>query len=60
PDAYLCALADEFPDEVEATIVRLAAEKQRPPKTALELVDDLAHAGIERFAAKVRPNLEQS
>jgi hypothetical protein len=33
PDAYLCELVRELPDEVANTIVRLAAEKQRPPKT---------------------------
>lgn len=57
PDTYLCELADELPDEVETTIVRLAAEKQRPPKSAADLLDDLARAGMDRFAAKLRPRL---
>jgi len=30
PDDYLCELTHEVPDEVAATVVRLAAEKQRP------------------------------
>ena len=29
PDEYLCALYEEFPDEVLATITRLAASKRR-------------------------------
>lgn len=57
PDTYLCELADDLPDEVAATIGRLAREKQRPPKSAAELLDDLAHAGVTRFAAKLRPRI---
>jgi hypothetical protein len=30
---YLCALYEEFPDEVLATITRLAVSKRRPPMT---------------------------
>jgi predicted nucleic acid-binding protein len=30
PDAYLVELAEEFPSEVAATVVRLAGEKTRP------------------------------
>jgi len=33
PDRYLCQLLDRFPQEVTATVVRLAGEKRRPPKT---------------------------
>lgn len=54
PDTYLCELADELPDELTDAIVRLAAERRRPPKTPGELVDDLAHAGVPRFAEKMR------
>lgn len=32
PDTYLCELADELPDELADTIVRLAAETRRPPR----------------------------
>ena len=31
PDVYLCALYAEFPEEVLATIIRIAAGKRRPP-----------------------------
>lgn len=54
PDAYLCELTDEVPDQVAATVVRLAAEKQRPPKTPDDLLANLQHAGVPRFSDKVR------
>jgi predicted nucleic acid-binding protein len=61
PDDYLCELTDEVPDEVAATVVRLAAEKQRPPKTPDDLLGSLRHAGVPRFSDKVRVLLaEQS
>ena len=54
PDTYLCELADELPDEVVDTIIRLADEKTRPPKTPADLLDDLERAGVPRFAKRVR------
>lgn len=57
PDTYLCELHDDLPDEVIDTLVRLAAEKHRPPKTSQDLLDDLEAAGVPKFAAKTRPVL---
>jgi hypothetical protein len=54
PDTYLCELADELAGEITDTIVRLAGEKRRPPKTPHDLLDDLASAGVPRFADRVR------
>lgn len=54
PDAYLCELVEELPEEVADTILRLAAEKRRPPKTAEDLLKNLEEAGVNRFAHKVR------
>lgn len=54
PDAYLSELADEVPAEVTATLVRLAAEKQHPPKSPHDLLADLEHAGVPHFADKMR------
>jgi predicted nucleic acid-binding protein len=54
PDTYLCELADEIPVEVTETVIRLAAEKRRPPKTPSDLATDLSNAGVPRFADKVR------
>ena len=57
PDEYLCGLYEEFPDEVLATITRLAASKRRPPMTPAELVDALERAGVNEFASLVRSDL---
>ncbi len=54
PDTYLCELADELPDEVADTLIRLAGEKRRPPKSPEGLLADLERAGVSRFAAAVR------
>ncbi len=53
PDGYLCDLLDAVPDEVTGTVVRLAAEKRRPPKTPRDLANDLERAGVVRFAARL-------
>lgn len=61
PDDYLCELVDEVPVELAATVVRLAAEKERPPRTPADLLASLHHAGVPRFSDKVRVLLaEQS
>ncbi len=57
PDQYFCSLYQEFPDEVLATITRLAASKRRPPMTPVELVDALHRAGVKEFSSLVRSHL---
>jgi hypothetical protein len=57
PNEYLCALYGGFPDEVLATITRLAASKRRPSMTPVELVDALDRAGVNEFASLVRSHL---
>jgi hypothetical protein len=57
PDQYLCALYEEFPDEVLATITRLAASKRRTPMMPAELVNALDRAGVDEFASLVRTHL---
>jgi hypothetical protein len=59
PDTYLCDLAEELPGEVADTVIRLAGEKRRPPKTPQDLLDDLAGAAVPRFAEKVRAVLSE-
>jgi predicted nucleic acid-binding protein len=59
PDTYLKGLFDEIPDEVVATVQRLAAGKRRPPMTAADLADALAKAGTPLFAHAVRDRLPQ-
>lgn len=53
PDAYLCELFDSWPDEVLATVARLAGEKRRPRLTPLELLGHLAKAGVAEFAERL-------
>lgn len=60
PDAYLCELIHELPNEVVATVVRLAAEKRRPPKTPSDLANDLAKAGVPAFAERLRAVLDET
>lgn len=57
PDAYLCGLLDEFPEEIVITVQRLAAGKRRPPITAFDLLDALAKAGVPLFANALRDRL---
>lgn len=54
PDAYLCELIDEWPDEVIATVVRVAQEKRHPPRTSADQLGLLERAGVPKFTAKVR------
>ncbi len=53
PDSYLCELAAQYPDELADTIVRLASEKQRPPKSPDDLLNDLKYAGVPRFVKRI-------
>ncbi|WP_168711335.1 hypothetical protein [Streptomyces sp. RKND-216] len=45
------------PAEVVGTVRRLAAEKRRPPMTAIELGERFAKAGVLRFAARLEEGL---
>jgi predicted nucleic acid-binding protein len=54
PDEYLCGLLTELTEEVTATVVRLAAEKRRPPLTPEDLVNALGKAGVPVFAERLR------
>jgi hypothetical protein len=57
PDEYLCDLFDAWPDEVLATVVRLAGEKRSPPITPADLAGVLAKAGVPVFAERLRDRL---
>ena len=59
PDTYLQGLLDEIPDEVVATIRRLANSKRRPPLAATDLAEALAKAGVPLFADAVGDRLAQ-
>jgi hypothetical protein len=57
PDEYLCELIVELPREILTTVVRLAAEKRRPPLTPYDLADRFTKAGTPNFAARLRDHL---
>ena len=55
PDTYLCELLADHPDETVATVVRMAAEKRRPPRSPGELLEALRGAGLRNFPNQVEP-----
>ena len=54
PDPYLCALLERYPEQILRTVTRMAAEKKRPPMTALDLVAKLERAGVPALAGRLR------
>ncbi|GAB3722812.1 PIN domain-containing protein [Nocardiopsis nanhaiensis] len=54
PDTYLCELFEELPDEITKSVVRMAAEKRRPPRTPEDLAGALDKAGVPDFAERLR------
>ena len=57
PDIYLNELLDDHPQEVIATIVRIAAEKTRPPKTPADILNALRGAGLREFPDRAQRRL---
>lgn len=55
PDTYLCELLADHPDETVAAVVRMAAEKRRPPRSSGELLEALRGAGVRNFPDLVEP-----
>jgi len=53
PDSYLCELLAEHPEEIVATVVRMASEKTRPPRSPRELLAGLRGAGLRTFPNRV-------
>jgi predicted nucleic acid-binding protein len=60
PDEHLCALYEDFPDEVLATVTRLAASKRRPPMAAVDVVSALERAGAGPATARRAPGLRRN
>jgi predicted nucleic acid-binding protein len=54
PDVYLLELLADIPDEVVATVERVAYERRQ---TSQVLVDRLARAGVVKFATEIREQL---
>jgi predicted nucleic acid-binding protein len=57
PDTYLLELLAESPNEIFATITRIAGERTRPPTTATELLAAFHRAGLTEFAARIASRL---
>jgi predicted nucleic acid-binding protein len=53
PDEYLCELIVDLSSQVVETVLRLAAEKKRPPLTPRDLAGLFAKAGAPNFAARL-------
>jgi predicted nucleic acid-binding protein len=60
PDSYLSDLFDAWPQEVTATVVRLAGERRRPPISPEDLTELLAKAGAPDFAERLRARMGQA
>ncbi len=56
-DTYLVGLFEEFPDEVTATVVRVAGERTRPPTTPSDLLATLRGAGLRALPERVERRL---
>jgi predicted nucleic acid-binding protein len=54
PDAYLCELLADLPDQVTSTIERIAAEKRKPTRTTANILDALHNAGLKSFSQRAR------
>jgi predicted nucleic acid-binding protein len=57
PDTYLYRLIEQFPDEVGATLIRLAAGKRRPRLSTTQVLDALDKAGISRSVDALRSQI---
>lgn len=55
PDTYLCELLHDDADEIVATVLRLASEKTRPPRTPEDLLQALRRAGVTAFSDRLAP-----
>lgn len=53
PDTYLVELIEQLPDELAATVARIAGEKTRPAMTTDDLLAALRRAGLREFPDRV-------
>lgn len=58
PDAFLCRLLSDSPEEVMAAFVRMRNNLRNPPKTTRECADTLATQGLKNFAALISVALD--
>lgn len=55
PDTYLCELLHDEAEELVVTVLRLASEKTRPPRTPEDLLQALRRAGVATFSDSLAP-----
>lgn len=58
PDAFLCRLLAESPEEVIAAFARMRDNLRNPPKTTQECVDTLAAQGLKTLAGMISAAME--
>lgn len=58
PDAFLCRLLSESPEQVIAAFMRLRENLRNPTKTLPECADTLAAQGVKRFAKLILGRVE--
>jgi len=58
PDAFLCSLFAESPEEVIAAFTRMRDNLRNPPKTTRECVNALAAQGLKKLAGMLSAAIE--
>ena len=58
PDAFLCLLLADSPEDVLAALVRMQDNLRHPRKTTRECVDTLAAQGLKKFAGLITARLK--
>jgi hypothetical protein len=53
PDAFLCRLLADSPEDVMAAFIRMRDNLRNPPKTSRECADRLAAQGLKKFARAI-------
>lgn len=58
PDAFLCRLLADSPEDVIAAFMRMRDNLRNPPKTTRECADTLAAQGLKKFARLISARVE--
>jgi len=58
PDAFLCRLLADSPEDVITALVRMQNNLRHPRKTTRECVDTLAAQGLKKFAGMISARIE--
>ena len=58
PDAFLCRLLADSPEDVIAALARMQDKLRNPPKTIRQCVDTLAAQGLKKSAGMISARIE--